>query len=755
MKKDLSNDTNLTKGNDKFYTKEAKINSGTKLESAFNQDMQINPNADIINKNIKSLTYDPLEILAFQGDKITSFVPRSATQTGNKFIVVTKTKHKLSSTFDIAVPNARKDITYPGALLLANQKLVEGMPDPLVVDMKPRKVTIDLPGLTDDNSILVENYDFTGVSAAINKLTNNWLETKSKQFKIAANTEFKKNILYDENSMALNFGVDVSYVKDKLGINFEEITDQKSSAYLVQFRQIFYTVSAELPKMPADVFGDNVKWEDISSRINNENPPAYVQNVQYGREVYLLLQSSMSSSELKGHLDSTLEFSKGSVKTKDDLKIKEINKHISCTVITIGGAPKVITGNLGTDNILKQVNDLISANVDFTPGNQPLPIAYTVAFLKDNKIASIQGTTEYITTDTKTYTSGILILNHSAGFVAQFKVYWEEVVYNASGQSTVFKRAWDGNEINRTLGFTTTIAFPPNARNIHVKILDFTGLVWDPEYIILDQTMNLINKRTITISGTTLNPYVDITPTDEGQEGPPSDGVKNVPLLERASFNFINPDLYAMNEIGNDKKVFTLAEKEKNVDVRDLWYGYDKHFEYKAMKYLYSCFPCSINVVLANLGYVKPEKSEIEDLWNALHPGGLNMSAPSETELHEYLMETSELSHKGLLYTPSSFETFESAEAVKLKLDEQFLNSSEPVGIIGGIEHAQVFYKTDEGRFIHFVPSTDAHFITCEYVLVTGIEAKEGRNGEFAVVINYYCKEPDQSLAAHFLLMLK
>ena len=44
-------------------------------------------------------------------------------------------------------------------------------------------------------------------------------------------------------------------------------------------------------------------------KIDANNPPCYVQNVQYGREVYLLLQSSMSSSDLKAHVEGNLTLS--------------------------------------------------------------------------------------------------------------------------------------------------------------------------------------------------------------------------------------------------------------------------------------------------------------------------------------------------------------------------------------------------------------------------------------------------------------
>ncbi len=713
------------------------------------------PNADLINKNIRGLSYNPQEILAFSGDRISSFVPRTASQTPDKFIVVTKTKHQLSGSFDIAVPNARKDITYPGALLLANQKLIEGVPDPLVVDLAPREITIDLPGLTDDNSELVEKYNFAGVSAATNKLINNWLETKAKKFTIAANTEFKKNILYNESSMALSFGVDVSYMKDKLGINFDAITKQESSAYLVQFRQIFYTVSAELPKNPADVFGPGVTWDDLKVKINEQNPPAYVQNVQYGREVYLLLTSNMSSTELKGHLDATLEFNNGTVSTNNDVQTKSLNKAINCTVITIGGKPVVINGNLDTDNILQQVNELITQNVEFTEQNPPLPLAYTVAFLKDNKIASIQGTTEYITTDSQVFTSGIIELQHNAGFVGQFNVSWDEVTYSGTGKAIVNNHLWEGNGINRTLGFTASIPVPPNAKNIRVIIMDFSGLAWDPVFILMDQRFNLIAKRRFTISGTTLNPYVDVSPQDVGLEGPSTDD-KSVEFEGDLNFDLsgIGGQPSAANGGANGGRPTLMGGvPTMNMGERGSWYRFDSNFTYKTMKYQNSCFPCSVTTVLANLGYIPASGSPIEDEWDKFH-GGLDKSAPNALQIHEYLSKTFELGKKGVVYTPLDFTTADDAEIVRQRIMADFLMAKGPVGLVAGVGHAEVFYKTKEGRFLHFRPAPERDAIDCEYVLITELKVLKGGKSDYAIGIEYTCNDAEEARAAHFAMII-
>lgn len=469
-------------------------------------------NAKAINEGIRKLQYDPAKIMAFRGETISKFVPKSGEMDKDKFVVVTKTKHSISGKYDIAVPNARKDITYPGALLLGNQKLVEGIPDPLVLNKRPMTITIDLPGLTEKNHVFIERNDYAGVTKGINVLLNNWLTTKADKFAISANMSYKKSILYDKKSMALTFGCDVEYLQDKLGINFSAITDQESSAYLIQFKQIYYTVSAELPQSPADVFADDITWDDISHKIDNDNPPCYVQNVQFGREVYLLLQSELSSADLKAHIEGSLKLTNGNVSTKNDVDTKSVNKNINCTIITMGGKPVVINGNLENDHIIEKVNDLIRENVILSAENPAFPLSYTVAFLKDNKIANIQGNTEYITSEAVEYSSGKLNLYHGGAYVARFYVTWEEVSYDDNGKEVITNKNWSGNGQQVTSGYSTVISFPANARNINVKAQGATALVWEPWRTSVNETFPLVAERTISIYGTTLNQWANINP---------------------------------------------------------------------------------------------------------------------------------------------------------------------------------------------------------------------------------------------------
>lgn len=854
------------------------------------------PNAQEINRQIGALNYRPEEILAFPGSSITSFIPRTGELTPQKFIVVTKTKHTVSGSFDIAVPNARRDITYPGALLLANQKLVEGVPDPLVVPKAPRRLTIDLPGLTDDNSIVPDTMDYAGVSAGINKLINHWLETKAQTFTIAANTEFKRNILYNESEMALQFGVDVSYLKGKLGLNFDSISKQESSAYLVMFRQIFYTVSVEQPVHPADIFDESVTWQDLAGKIDAKNPPVYVQNVQYGREVYVLLTSNMSSNELKTHLDGSLEFKKGTITTNDDIKTKNLNKQINCTVITVGGKPVFINGNLNEDNILDQVNELIQSNLELTGQNPAMPLVYTTTFLKDNAIAHIQGNTEYITTDSQEFTSSTLKLYHGGAYVAIFYVDWEEITFDRNGSPVITQKHWSGSGVWRAVLFQTEIRLPANVRNIHVRILEETGLAWDNWWVVMDKILAPVGEREIDIYGWTLGPWYVMKPVDNMGDlssfGPGFDDNTSVPTTPSQNYE-ANPrtlpllgspagdpamdansfmpgtpqetmarnnldqwikshpvpeqqkyedtgndpygelkpfsfdasallddtitfdDILGTNQIrsaGPDASLVSLRQKLErirqkamaaakqggssaaqakmavdestkeaaalpaapgDVDVplvpivaggvplpgvptasgRGAWYKFDQYFYYKLMKYQQSCFPCSIHTILANLGYLPTSDSAVEDLWNRLH-GGLDNTAPNEDQIHSYLAQTFELGKKGVVYTPMDFKTKEDTDRIRAEIEQKFLHATGPVGLVAGVGHAEVFFRTRFGRYIHYRPSPEHDSITCEYILLRGLRTLEG-SGEFALGIDYYAGNEETAQAAIFAMLIQ
>lgn len=124
-------------------------------------------------------------------------------------------------------------------------------------------------------------------------------------------------------------------------------------------------------------------------------------------------------------------------------------------------------------------------------------------------------------------------------------------------------------------------------------------------------------------------------------------------------------------------------------------------------KYTNSCFPCSLQICLENLGKHYPEHF-IEDCWNEemknLVPGGLNSQACNTEFIHEMLSKMNLDLNSGFIITPEDLRNFNDiAEATHLIIDNKlnnFLANNSNIGIVAGIEHANAICKIENKWFI-------------------------------------------------------
>ena len=254
-----------------------------------------------IDKAIRGLNYDKNEILSSNGESVESFVPREGIYNNGSFIVVERNKKSIfNSPVDISVINSIVDRTYPGSLQLANRSLIENKPTSFTPPRKPLNVSIDLPGLGSDNTILVEKPTYGNVSAAIDTLINRWSDRNSKTHTLPAQTQYSETMVYSKAQLETALNVNADLLEKSLGINFKAISDGEKNVMVVAYKQIFYTVSAETPSRPSDLFDDSVTAEELfEAGMNDSNPPLMVSNVSYGRTVYVKLETSSKSKDVE------------------------------------------------------------------------------------------------------------------------------------------------------------------------------------------------------------------------------------------------------------------------------------------------------------------------------------------------------------------------------------------------------------------------------------------------------------------------
>ncbi|MDO9002970.1 MAG: thiol-activated cytolysin family protein [Aquabacterium sp.] len=463
-------------------------------------------NRDVINQKIAALAYDPKTVMVFNGTKIANVeVPAEDKFEGATYVVMTREKCSYEGNFDVAVPSSYDDVTYPGALLLASNDLLDGRPQELAAERTPLEITMNLPGC-DDLSFHVAP-SFKAVQEGINAKLAKWFDTHGGKWEIPANFQYSSSLVYDENELALKFGCDISYMSQKLGIDFSETKSEKKSVYIVRFKQIFYMASAERPPKPADVFGEGTTWDDLArAGVSDRHPPLFVKNVQYGRQIYVKFESTLSSTDLEATVKAVCNKDGLTVDMHASVEAKARFDSIDVNLVALGGAATAFKDlHLGSLDDIKKINDVIWANTTLSRDNPAEPLNYYTVYLKDGAPGLVSGKTEYIAEKTERYAGGELRLEHHGGYVAKFSVSWDEVGY-VNGVKQTKSINWGGNGHNVTAPYATTIPLNGNVRNLSIKAEGCTGLAWEWWRTSGHQVgLPMVPRRVVSIGGTTLH----------------------------------------------------------------------------------------------------------------------------------------------------------------------------------------------------------------------------------------------------------
>ena len=471
-----------------------------------------------INDFIHGLQYDPHKVLAFHGNTVPDKDSKEGRMEDGQYMVIERQKCSLKTTFDTSVPAINKSITYPGALLIADSKLVDGNPNTVGVKRGGVKLTLDLPGMTYDNSAIVECADYASISGEMNRILNIWYNTYPAYTSIPADMSLISDMVYDEKEMQLKYGIDAKFLENTVGIDFNAIRHKKKSVFIARFKQIYYTASIAPIAEAADAFADGVTVEDLKhAGIGNDTPPAYVGAVAYGREVFVKFESKLQGYELEALVKGSISEEGITAEGGYSGKSQELSKKVSCSVIALGGGSETMECLFSDKDKIEALNMIIRKGIKLDINNPAFPLTYKTVFLKENKTATLHGMSEYVQEHVSIYDKGELVVEHNGVYVARFEISWDEIIdYDQNGKAVVKHVKWGENGKHKTLGYQTVIPLSGNVRNIHIKAEGATGLVWDPWNTSFDEhNIPLRPKLTFKISGTTLNQKAELATKKE------------------------------------------------------------------------------------------------------------------------------------------------------------------------------------------------------------------------------------------------
>ncbi|WP_341827527.1 cholesterol-dependent cytolysin pyolysin [Trueperella pyogenes] len=468
-------------------------------------------NETSVDKYIRGLKYDPSGVLAVKGESIEN-VPVTKDQLKDGTYTVFKHERKSFNNLrsDISAFDANNAHVYPGALVLANKDLAKGSPTSIGIARAPQTVSVDLPGLVDGkNKVVINNPTKSSVTQGMNGLLDGWIQRNSKYPDHAAKISYDETMVTSKRQLEAKLGLGFEKVSAKLNVDFDAIHKRERQVAIASFKQIYYTASVDTPTSPHSVFGPNVTAQDLKDRgVNNKNPLGYISSVSYGRQIFVKLETTSTSNDVQAAFSGLFKAKFGNLSTEFKTKYADILNKTRATVYVVGGSARggveVATGNI---DALKKI---IKEESTFSTKVPAVPVSYAVNFLKDNQLAAVRSSGDYIETTATTYKSGEITFRHGGGYVAKFRLKWDEISYDPQGKEIRTPKTWSGNWVGRTAGFRETIQLPANARNIHVEAGEATGLAWDPWWTVINKkNLPLVPHREIVLKGTTLNPWVE------------------------------------------------------------------------------------------------------------------------------------------------------------------------------------------------------------------------------------------------------
>jgi thiol-activated cytolysin len=461
------------------------------------------PNAQI-DRYIAALNYDPRVLLSVVPDGTTSAVPvKNRETTGNGVIICTKIQHTLKKNLsDVAILSPTAGVVFPGALVMADQNLTEGHPTPIALPRGPTTLSVDLPGLAEPNGT------FVPTNSEVQKFLNGKLEEWNKQaagegYINAARSFIQITQAYSSQQVSLDLGFSSKWASGSASVQIGASSTTEKSVIVAYFKQVFYTVVMDPPTAPSSVFDSAVSLHELRQASTSSNPPAYVRSVDYGRLLMIKMETSSvdTSVNLKGAFEQATQ---GGVTVGGDLKAKyeDIIRNSTFTALAIGGGAEtpvqVFSGS--SQAALKALQEYVRKDARYRRDNPGLPVAYTVAFLRDNEFARMGFTTDYTETECVRYPNAFIKFQHAGAYVAKFKVTWVEPdAYGNYNQ----QKEWESD--NTTVGFTHQVDMPGDAQGVRIYGWAATGLVWDPWGEIMNVSLSGPDNKCYRVTGTTLN----------------------------------------------------------------------------------------------------------------------------------------------------------------------------------------------------------------------------------------------------------
>jgi len=364
----------------------------------------VNPEANTINEFINNLSYNANELLGVEDTGGESVLKTAGETTSNSSYgegvntTCKRVSYNLKANFeDVAILRPTNGIVWPGALVIGNQTMRDGLPEAFTLRRSPMVIRLDLPGIGEAGNILVADPKNSTVQSKIDEALEYWNANAYQEGYVnPSNSSYSASTSYSSKQMSLEVGLNTEWATGDVSAQFNYETTSTNRVAIMVFKQVFYTITMDTPNNPADVFSAEVPLSQIQNAFNSSTPPAYVHSVNYGRIIMFRMETSAEATE--SELTGAFNYASGVTNASGTvaLKYKEILNKSNITTVTIGGNAAVASEAVSATNFGDLQPIIKGENAVYSRSNPGVPIAYTIRFLKNNSLAKMGYSTDYV-----------------------------------------------------------------------------------------------------------------------------------------------------------------------------------------------------------------------------------------------------------------------------------------------------------------------------------------------------------------------
>ena len=286
-------------------------------------------------------------------------------------------------------PNA--DALYPCSLV-QGKSLKDGILSPISTSRSPSTITVtDLVSQKSSDSLSrkVSDPSHGNVVDAIRSIINQSLDADQP-----AKLTYLETSVNSVDEGFVKLGASAKWATGNISGSLNIESAQKKTKLMVRFVQSYYTVSCEPPSHPSSYFSSDARFADFRYYAGDDNPPAYISSVSYGRELWLLVESSDESAKVKAALSFAFSSGFAGADANVNAERQKVLNESSMQILILGGsgrpAIEVITG----DRVSK-LKEYLLAGANFSKTNPGAIISYTARYLRDNSVFRISSFGDY------------------------------------------------------------------------------------------------------------------------------------------------------------------------------------------------------------------------------------------------------------------------------------------------------------------------------------------------------------------------